>query len=66
MWWMKKKSKKVENISQLLLGIGIALMIFNLPIVLRAHLSVSVNESLTGIVIGVIFLAVGLLIGVRK
>ena len=67
MWpFRKKKDKRTEQITQFLYGIGIALVIFNLPIFLRAHLSISVNESMAVIVIGIVFLLAGLVINLKK
>lgn len=67
MWpFRKKKDERIEKISQLLYGIGIALVIFFLPIFLRAHLSISVNESLGAILIGIVFLLAGLVISLKK
>lgn len=66
MWPWKKKSKSAENLSQVLLGFGIALLIFNLPIFLKAYLAISPTESLAGIVIGIIFLVAGLSIAATK
>ena len=66
MFWKRKESKKAENLSQVLLGFGIALVIFNLPIFLRAYYAISPVESLAGIIIGIVFLVAGLAISAVK
>jgi putative flippase GtrA len=67
MWpFKKKKNKQRERASQFLLGVGIALILVNLPIYSRAYLVIGLNEALAAIIVGFVFAIAGIYLGMMK